>query len=498
MNLKPLLKCLGHSIHEIQETLSAHNIAYGHYTVRELRKAIQDRQPAIIPFHASTVLVVGENPGSFILADARGRVREVPDSDFTSAWDGRAVLVQGDIPDTPRESDLVILTPERDTWSRAWGDARDKALHIISKLTLGASWLPDHPVILTFRTPSDHEIKNHIRSMTAGPEIVIYDPTDPISEFLHELGHIYWSNRLTDQERDTIRDHHATLSEDSISPLFTSRAYWETDEEYFATIFMWYAKGKLLHGGYMKLLKQMDTAGYRMINSIIDRVDISAARKRAWEEAEPFLRAFVDAQEDQRRYLVSGKARMIKARMSVKLPESAIPFPADLVAHEVMKRAGSVRIVKIGEGRLEGAVLPIEDGCINLPLAKAIYRYYKPLSKSIPSRKDISRLQRKIIIDCQGKKQIAYVQVARDPVNRDITPHGVDTSSMESNITRETEPIHMVGEVNGIRPEFIAHENENEPKDYKVQTPLKKQFPPAAYLKVIAREFLEFLEYVRY
>ncbi len=416
MNLKPLLKCLGNSMHDIQDALGSNNIAYGYYTVRELRKAIQDRHPAIVPFKSNTVLVVGENPGSFILADARGRVREVPDSDLARSWNGRAVLVQGEVPDTAKESDLVILTPERDTWPREWSDARDKAVRIISTLTIGASWLPDHPVILTFRKPSDHEIKNQIRSMTVGPEIVIYDPSDPISEFLHELGHIYWSNRLTDQEREDIRDHHETMSEETISPLFTSRAHWETDQEYFATIYMWYTKGKLLHGGYMKLLKQMDPAGYRMITSIIDRVDRDAARKRAWGEAEPFLRAFVDAQEDQKRYMVAGKGQILKARRSVALPETPIPFPEDLVVHEVVKRAGTVRFIRVGEGRLEGVVLPIEEGCINMPLVKAIYRYYKPLSKAIPGRKDIARLKKTTIIDDMGKRRVEYVMDAVKPV----------------------------------------------------------------------------------
>jgi hypothetical protein len=65
MNLKPLLKCLGQGIDDIQQSFSTHEIAYGHYTVRELRKAILDGQPAIIPFRASTYLVVGENPESF-------------------------------------------------------------------------------------------------------------------------------------------------------------------------------------------------------------------------------------------------------------------------------------------------------------------------------------------------------------------------------------------------------------------------------------------------
>ena len=488
MNFKPLVKCLGRNINDIQQSLTNHKIAYGHYTVRELRKAIRDRQPAIIPFRASTFLVMGENPESFILTDARGRVHEVADSDLVRDWNGRAVLIQGEAREVAVDSELVILTPERDNWPEEWRDAQNKAWKILRSLSSGDAWLPDHPVILVFRKPSDHEIKNYIRSMTVGPEIVLYDPSDPVSEFFHELGHIYWSNRLTDQERNDIRDQHATLSADTVSPLFTTKAHWDTDQEYFATIYMWYAKGNILHDGYMKLLRQMDPAGYRMITSIIDRVGDDAARRRSWDEAEPLLRAFVDVQQDSRRYMLIGKGRLFKARMSVALHGEDVVFPADLVAHEVKKRIGKIRFVRIGEGSLKGEVLPVEEGFINIPLTKAIYKYYQPLSKAIPGKKDISQLQGRIIIDGQGKKRIIYVRATHKQDAGNPTSSG-EKFVLKPLILREIEPIPVTMENTRIRPEYITNGNGYQQKGYRVQASQEDHYATAVQPETAVRLF---------
>jgi hypothetical protein len=410
MDLKPLVRCLGQGIDHIQHALKDHRIAYGHYSIRELRKAIQDGQPVIIDYGQknATALVIGENPNSMILTDSRGQVREVPDEELVQSWSGRAVLVQGEIKGASQEKDLVIFTPERDNWPAECREAQDAAVRVLRPLRLGSFWLPNHPVILAFRKPTQHEIKNVIRSMTVGPEIVIYDPSDPVSEFFHELGHIFWSNRLTNDERNAIKDHHATLTKDTISPLFMTEAHWKTDQEYFATIYMWYAKGQVMHRGYLTLLEQMDPAGMRIITGIISRLQEQAAQRRTWEKAAPLLRAFVDAMEDGKRYRLPN--RMIKARFPVKVNPGTPAFPAAVVDHEILKTLGAVQFVKVTAGILAGAVLPVEGGLVNTPLAKAIYQYYQPLSKAIPGRKDLARLHKKQIINIKGHPQTVYVR----------------------------------------------------------------------------------------
>jgi len=206
--IKKLLPFIQQPFSNIQHQVTDnYDIAYGDtYSIREIRKACQDRQPAFVKLKEKTFLVVGENPDSLILHNGQ-KMFNMPDIRLLKSWTGEAVIVQGEKPVKPQRdcnSQFVIFTPERDLWPDEWQDIKLRTNKILSRLELGACWLPPHPVIVTYKQPAEDDIKDFKRAKIHGAEICIYDPLDPVSAFLHEVGHLFWDTQLLDSEKEEI------------------------------------------------------------------------------------------------------------------------------------------------------------------------------------------------------------------------------------------------------------------------------------------------------
>ncbi len=352
-------------------TGAGYELAYGStYTVKDIRKAVIDHQPALISISGRTYLAVGENPASLIL-HRHGKIREYSDHQLRKSFDGEAVIVQGR-PSTQEGNELVIFAQERDNWPGEWMDMKAQAVRCVRGLQCGAPWLPDHPVILTFRKPTPAQVKDLIRASTIGIEITLYDPSDPVTEFLHELGHVYWTNRLTADEKKSFKDYQKTFKKGQVPPIYTSDYWWKNDEELFATLYMFCVKARTVNPGYVRLLDLYESRGRDLVEGIFSRVEAEQSTRQSWEAGLPALQECIERCL-HKTYRVAGTRRIIKARSPLGHIPDGIRFDRT-VKHRVLDKAKDLEWIKIEDGPLSGHEIALKAGVVHPFLTKAAIR----------------------------------------------------------------------------------------------------------------------------
>ncbi len=368
-------------------------------------------------------MVVGENPNSLIVTDGTD-LKEIPDSEFGNS---PAVIVQGQV--RVVGEDLVIFTPERDSWPDEWETQKQKAKDALGDLFLGDPWLPDHPVILTFKKPSEKEINEQIRSMTVGPEIVVYDPTDIVTEILHELGHIYWSNRLKIAERDAFIAYHKTRNKGNISAIYTAEWWWKDADEMFATIYMYFMKGKLLHEGYRKILSQMEPEGYKLFMDIVNRIAQDEEISREWKASEDILAGYLNSLDKEIRYCVAAgdNPKVIKARFPIQEPQGDIRFDYN-IDHTFLVQEGGREFILVDQGPLKGRTVILRKGMVDIPFMKAINR---------------GKLVRKVIVNSKGHRQTVWVKPVKS--SGEEQQGRVEEKGKSKEISKEHVPVPASG-----------------------------------------------------
>ena len=338
-----------------------YDIAWGEYSIPEIRKAIMTEQPAFLEISGQPVLAIGENEDSIIF-NHNNKIYEMLDNELENQYSGNAVIVQRH---NDYEGDLIIFTPERDTWLPEWEEQKQKAINILKKLTIGKCYLPSHPIIITFKKPSEFEIKNVIRAMAKGVEITIYDPSDPVSEILHELGHIFWNNKLTEKERQSFFDYKKSYKKnDEIPSIYTSEYYFKTGEEIFATIYMYYVKAKVINPGYLEILEQKEKQGFSLFKSIIDRLIEESFIKENWSKNELILKQFLKG----KRYKIKGQNKIIKTEINL---DKNIFFDR-AIDHTVLYKGQDREWIRIEEGCLKGEAIVLKDEIADLNFMKTV------------------------------------------------------------------------------------------------------------------------------
>lgn len=372
---------------------AGYDIAYGRYSTHELRKAVIDRQPAIIEIDGETWLCAGESEDALFLTKTGSDLRERHDIEFFGKSisavivSGRDVISDADAM-TP---ELVIWTPERDSWPVEWEENKCRAKAVIGSLRLGCPHLPSHPVIVTFKMPTTSDIESGIRSMTVGPEITIYDKTDPVTEFIHELGHVFWSNRLCDADRDRIVAYHKTRNKNNISPIYTSEYQWKDAEEMFSTIYVYYIKGIVIADGYARILKELEETGWSILDSIVCRIREESEIKRSWGQTEGVVYDFLAALDDERVFMVPGRG-LVKAVPPVNIPNGEHRFDYS-IPHQYLCQDHGRHFILIESGRLSGRtiVLKADEKNVDFDFMRQISRDADALLKARHRKSDAKK-----------------------------------------------------------------------------------------------------------
>lgn len=409
-------------------------LAYGStYSIQEVRKAIKDGQQVFAEIIGGKILnFVGENPNSLVV-QKDNEYFSIEDKKLIKAWTGNVAIITGER-ETESESekehnDYVIFAPDRDTWPMDLHEKKSSAKNIISQIKyFPPECLPAHPAIVIFTKPEKEHPKD-IRAMLNGAEISIIDPSDPVTEFLHELGHMYWETRLTNEEKDKFKELHEKLDKNKPPSIFFSKDSYGNPEEMFCTVYLWYAKGKLLNEGYTEILHKTYHDGHKCLIDIMTRIKSDKdSQAVAIASSETMCKAWTDNERQISFWLnqIQGNTkvrlgrRIVKARIPIKDPRS-IAFP-DSIEHEILSEVHGRKWIMVKAGACEGKIIIIKNGYLDIPFIKA----NKKRLHLIPAKKSFSR---------NGKNFEKTVWVKRNDINKLRKSISMEEIDRASNIT---------------------------------------------------------------
>lgn len=393
-------------INELINALSDnYEIAYGDtYSIGEIRKAINDGQPAFAKVHNETLFFVGANPGGLVI-HRNGELFEVEDRQLQKAWSGNAVIVTDKIAPSPEtqeveaeeQPDMVIFASERDSYSNEAlkNDTKKRASKINQ---LPHFMLPKHPVVLYFKDPDDKQAKEEIRGMVNGAEICIYDIDDPITVFFHELGHVYWRTQLSDEDRQAFKELHSKLGKQNLPSIFTSQWSVKDAEEMFCTIYLWHMKGMCMHNGYCTILSTQFAVGYNRLQQVFSRIRDSVQEsldreqrfqkaQNHWQSREKSLALWLNRMSGQSSVVSIDGRRLRKAKMPAPRPGATF-FSRDVVKHDPIASNDQREWVRVLDGFLKGKVLPIRNNFVDLDYIASKKARYKlvPVTRTYKAR----------------------------------------------------------------------------------------------------------------
>lgn len=358
--IQNLIKNLDNSITDIKGILSEQGYDYSYgdtYSIQEIRKAIvRDEQPVFAKLESGkTVLFVGENKlNQLVVQDKNGEIFNINDNYLKKAWTGEAIIITGerDLMKCEAEKrdavDMVLYNTSLNSWSPENKIKMDQAIPYISDVKHLDSWyLPEHPVIVHFREATEKERKEKIRSYTKGVEICIIDPSDPYTEFLHELGHVFWSSRLNNEEKEQIVLLHKKLDKDNLPPILMDNWSWDDPQELFATIYMWYLKGIQRNTGYLKILEITYNEADELLEEIFERVrkDIKS-KELTIAMNKQIEKTWQDNEKDLRIYLNQAMGKAVTVKVGDRFIKAKLPNEKEF---DRMRLPESVGKIKLGE-----------------------------------------------------------------------------------------------------------------------------------------------------
>lgn len=364
------------NLDQLQSDLSGHEIAYGStYSIEEIHKAITDGNFAFAQVGDDILNFVGENDKSLIIQKGES-LYEITDKTLLKSWSGNAVIVLGETEEPVKSPDsMVIFASDRDTWSHIDHDYLNRAKNTIQQVSdMPEEKLPDHPVIVIFKEPGEKEKKEGIRAMTAGAEIYIYDSSDPVTEFCHELGHVYWRSRLNDDEKKRFTDLQKKIEYSNIPAIFTTKGSHINPEEMFCTIYQWCVKGFILNSGYGKILEKQYPEGNALLEDIFRRVledkqdlilknaNFEKAQKE-WSDNETQICLWLNQAQNKPSNIKIGN-RIIKSKLPLNYTIKSYVFPE--VEHEILTTHQERQWVQINEGLLKGKVVVLNKGRLDI------------------------------------------------------------------------------------------------------------------------------------
>lgn len=285
-----------------------------------LRKSIQSQNPIIINVDGKEKLIIGESPDKFYYSDnGDNGINEIQDSDLEKKWDGSGLLI------SEKPVDYIIYADERDTWGPELYGKRETIKDILRNISQVPCYaMPDHPVIILFKATTKEIEKKQIRAMSLGAEITIYDPSDPIAEICHEIGHNYYK-LLNDNEIELLKVYQKKFKNDKKRPsIFATESSVKDVEEFFCTIYQWWLRKFFINPGYGKILHSEFPEGCKIIDSIAERIKTEKEKKHEWHENRELIKSWFDKTVIGRKAKIIGKG-LKTVKTKIELPNIQIP-----------------------------------------------------------------------------------------------------------------------------------------------------------------------------
>lgn len=353
--------------------------AGGDYNLAEVRDALQSGFPVLcmIQREPGALYLVGEDDNYFVAMLSNGKRYTIPEAELAQEYTGRSIILT-DVTGAQRASsavretiDVLIYTPEQDSWPAEYAHSKEVAKDVLVGLrNLDLCQQPAHPMIVTFKEPSDKQEKDHIQGYLQGVQAFICDYSCPVDVVLHELGHLYWQTRMNDAQRAEWQELRDSFKDMPRPPaIFTADWYWKNGEEVFCTVYLWFAKSVLLSKGYYTILHNQCPRACALLDEVFTSVDAQYRNAEAWTKAEKDIAKWLDYAARAKAFNVQG--RLVKGRLSIAEPP-ALQLPAT-VARTVLARHKSTNRewVRIDSGLLKGRLLIFRDGRLDLPELKA-------------------------------------------------------------------------------------------------------------------------------
>lgn len=370
-----LEKWSGKRFAAVKEEIGKSGIAFQSIGTRAgLRKAIIDGRPVLANVGGVARLLVGEDEGFFVADTGGGKLARIADDDLDREFSGESIVPVAPVDDRPEP---IIWASDQDTWGEEKADAWEFARATLAGLAeVGPCHLPPHPVVVMFKEPGEKEKKEKIRSQVFGADVVIFDHSAPVDEILHEIGHVFFSTRVTPEEAARAKELFQELTEavkakKRIPAVFTDRYSWSTPEEFFCTLYLWYLKGLLVNPGYLSIFRVQYPDGFRFVEDVFSRVRRGQEIEKAWN---PYaVRDWLhDVTGRGKVYRVTGRRgrpRMLKAQTAAAPESLAIP---ESVGYDVLYEFEGRRWVSIRDGLLKAETVVVkENGEIDAEYMKA-------------------------------------------------------------------------------------------------------------------------------
>lgn len=315
-----------------------YNISYGKYEPTELKKAINEGSPVFIE-------------GNFLI----GFDPKNSETFFNSSKDKvsvdkmvKAIIVESEkeIEVTAKDKGCGDVFAIVGTVKEGWDISDFNA--VFGSLRVGAIFLPPHSAIFNFLEQTEQQKKDKIVSMLAGVNINIYSKDNYIDNCIHEIGHLFWRDCLTFDEKQKFKEHFKFLRPSAIY-----QYKWEsnTEEEAFCTIYKWYVKSILIHQSFFNILEFEEPDGLKLLQCVFDRIAKEKMVNDIWETYKGDIMEYLNPKFD----VTTGKYIRRHGALD-KIKDIQVPRH---VLNDVERMEGGLEFINMGK-----AVVPVQNGFI--------------------------------------------------------------------------------------------------------------------------------------
>lgn len=273
----------GKNITEIANILEKkYKISVKNLESTELKKAIDEKNPFFINDHF--IIGYDEFNNGDVFYNDRGENVSIERM-------VKAVIVEDPFDQEPISDDADYFAIIN---KNTWGDIEEFS-SVISPLRVNKIFLPPHSAVFNFIEQSEEEKKNKIVSSLEGVNINIYDRENYIGNCFHEIGHLFYRDCLTTEEKSKFKQYFKILIPSAIYEYDWERS---DSEEMFCTIYKWYLKSILLNPSFMNILEFEDPKGLSLLQSVFDRIRSDKINVDTWNLSQNILNDYLNPKRD--------------------------------------------------------------------------------------------------------------------------------------------------------------------------------------------------------
>lgn len=383
--LKPIARAdLSVVSNELERTYS---IRKGEYTVEELRTALMDGFPVLAFTKARRPLyLVGEDRNYFVVQKPSGEYKEIPNAVMAKAYTGEAIIIDGVADGIPEQAgefeaekpEIFLWASEQDSWPEEFGPKKVETKAYLSRLRDSVPCpceIPPHPMIVVFKKKSAEDEQEKNRGYLEGVTAQICDTEDPLTVILHELGHVYYKTRLTEEEKKACDDLQEKIKGMNDKPaVFVGKWAIKDGKEVFCTLYLWWMKGRLFGPGYTKIMSEQCPDGTELLEKIFGRVRDKMLAEAAWEKAEKRIDLWLQNVQNNGMALSIG-GHMFKARLPINSPD-ALEIG---VSHETLAahKGSGRKWARITDGLMKGRIVILKNDRLDIDYMSERSRWWQ-------------------------------------------------------------------------------------------------------------------------